>query len=73
VSSRIAKITEKPRLKNKTKQKNKKQKQNQGGWRNGSAIKSTDYFSEGPEFKSQQPYGGSQPSVMRSDALFWCV
>ncbi|EDM14224.1 rCG23351 [Rattus norvegicus] len=27
----------------------------------------------GPEFKSQQPHGGSQPSVMRSDALFWCV
>jgi hypothetical protein len=26
-----------------------------------------------PEFKSQQPHGGSQPSVMRSDALFWCV
>jgi len=21
----------------------------------------------------QQPHGGSQPSVMRSDALFWCV
>ena len=30
--------------------------------------------SEGPEFKSQQPHsGGSQPPVMRSDALFWCV
>jgi hypothetical protein len=27
----------------------------------------------GPEFKSQQPHGGSQPSVMGSDALFWCV
>jgi hypothetical protein len=25
---------------------------------------------KGPEFKSQQPCGGSQPSVMRSDALF---
>jgi hypothetical protein len=37
------------------------------------AVKSTDYSSEGPEFKSQQPHGGSQPSVMRSDALFWCV
>jgi hypothetical protein len=24
----------------------------------------------GPEFKSQQPHGGSQPSVIRSDALF---
>jgi hypothetical protein len=27
----------------------------------------------GPEFKSQQPHGGSQPSVKRSDAFFWCV
>jgi hypothetical protein len=27
----------------------------------------------GREFKSQQPHGGSQPSLMRSDALFWCV
>ena len=34
-------------------------------------VKSTDYSSKGPEFKFQQPYGGSQPSVMRSDALFW--
>ena len=25
------------------------------------------------EFKSQQPHGGSQPPVMRSDALFWSV
>ena len=25
--------------------------------------KSTDCSSEGPEFKSQQPHGGSQPSV----------
>jgi hypothetical protein len=43
------------------------------GWRDGSAGKSTDCSSEGPEFKSQQPHGGSQPSVMRSDVLFWCV
>ena len=34
-------------------------------------VKSTDYSSEGPEFKSQQPHGGLQPSIMRSDALFW--
>jgi hypothetical protein len=26
-----------------------------------------------PEFKSRQPHGGSQPSVTRSDALFWSV
>jgi hypothetical protein len=25
------------------------------------------------EFKPQQPHDGSQPSVMGSDALFWCV
>jgi hypothetical protein len=44
-----------------------------GGWRDGSVVKSTDCSSEGPEFKSQQPHGGSKPSVMRSNALFWCV
>jgi hypothetical protein len=43
------------------------------GWRDGSVVKSTDCSSEGPEFKSQQPHGGSQPSVMRSDAVFWSV
>ena len=47
------------------------------GWgvlRDGSAVMSTDYSSEGPEFKSQQPHGGSQPSVMRSDPPpFWGV
>ena len=36
-------------------------------------VKSTDCSSRGPEFKSQQPHGGSQPSVIGSDALFWCV
>jgi hypothetical protein len=44
-----------------------------GGWRDGSAVKSTDCSSEGPEFNSQQPHGGSQPSAMRSDSLFWSV
>jgi len=43
------------------------------GWRDGSVVRSTDCSSRGPEFKSQQPHGGSQPSVMGSDALFWCV
>jgi hypothetical protein len=33
-------------------------------------VKRTDCSSEGPEFKSQQPHGGSQPSVMKSDSLF---
>jgi hypothetical protein len=44
-----------------------------GGWRNGSVVKSTDCSSRGSEFNSQQPHGGSQPSVIESDALFWCV
>jgi hypothetical protein len=43
------------------------------GWRDGSVVKSTDYSPEGPEFKSQQPHGGSQLSVTKSDALFWRV
>jgi hypothetical protein len=43
------------------------------GWSDASVIKSTDCSSRGPEFKSQQPHGGSQPSVMESDALSWCV
>ena len=41
------------------------------GRRDGSEVKSTDCSSRGPKFKSQQSHGGSQPSVMRSDALFW--
>jgi hypothetical protein len=44
-----------------------------GGWRDGSAIKSTDRSSRGPEFNSQQPHGSWHSSVMGSDALFWCV
>jgi hypothetical protein len=40
------------------------------GWRDGSAVKSTNCSSRGPEFNSQQPYGGSQPSVFGSEALF---
>jgi len=43
------------------------------GWRDGSVVKSTDCSSRGPEFNSQKPHGGSQPSVMGSDALFRCV
>jgi hypothetical protein len=31
--------------------------------RDGSAVKSTDCSSEGPDFNSQQPHGGSRPSV----------
>jgi hypothetical protein len=36
-------------------------------------VRDADCSSEGPEFKSQQPHGGSQPPVMRSYALFWWV
>jgi hypothetical protein len=43
------------------------------GWRDDSVVKSTNCFSRGPEFNSQQPHGSSQPSVMVSDALFWCI
>ena len=43
------------------------------GWQDGSAGKDTDCSSESSEFKSQQPHGGSQPPIMRSDTHFWCV
>jgi hypothetical protein len=33
-------------------------------------VRAPDCSSEGSKFKSQQPHGGSQPPVMRSDALF---
>jgi hypothetical protein len=36
-------------------------------------VRVPDCSSKGPVFKSQQPHGGSQPSITRSDALFWCV
>jgi hypothetical protein len=39
------------------------------GWRDGSVVKSTECSSKGPEFKSQEPHGGSQPSVMRHSLL----
>ena len=48
-------------------------KTNNKGWRDGSVVKSTDCSSRGSEFNSQQPHGGSQSSVMGSDALFWYV
>jgi hypothetical protein len=44
-----------------------------GGWRDGSAVKSTDNSFGGHEFKFQQPHGSSQPSVTRPDSLFWCL
>ena len=48
-------------------------KNTHGGWRDGSVVKNIDCSSTGPEFNSQQPHGGSQPSVIESDVLFWCV
>jgi hypothetical protein len=48
-------------------------KTDNSGWRDGSVLKSTDCSSRGPEFNSQQPHGGLHPSVMGSNALFWCV
>jgi len=58
----------------------------EGGWRDGSRVKSTDCSSEvlsssllsllakikcrGPDFNSQQTHGGSQPSDVSSGALF---
>jgi hypothetical protein len=39
------------------------------GQRGSLVVKSIDCSSKGPEFKSQQPHGGSQPSILGSDAL----
>jgi hypothetical protein len=36
-------------------------------------VKSTDYSARGPKFNSQKPHGGSQPYVIGSLSLFWCV
>jgi hypothetical protein len=36
-------------------------------------VRAPDCSSEGSEFKSPQPHGDSQPSVTRSDSLFWVV
>jgi len=48
--------------------KKKKKKKKKLGWKDGLSGSSS-----GPEFNSQQPHGGSQPSIRRSDALFWYV
>jgi hypothetical protein len=40
-------------------------------WRDGSVVKNTVCSFRGPEFNSQQPHGGSQASIVGSDALFW--
>jgi hypothetical protein len=48
-------------------------KKNLGAGEMAQWVRVPDCSSKGPEFKSQQPHGGSQPSVTRSDVLFWCV
>jgi hypothetical protein len=45
----------------------------QTGLEDGSVVKSTGCSSSFPEFNSQQPSGGSQPSVMKSNALLATV
>ena len=42
-----------------------------GVWKHGSAVKGTGCSSSGSEFYFQQPHGGSQSSIMWSDAFFW--
>ena len=39
------------------------------GWRDGSVVKNTVCSSRGPEFNSQKPHGGSQPSVMELSGM----
>jgi hypothetical protein len=36
-------------------------------------LKALTALPDSPEFNSQQPHGGSQPSIMGSDALFWSI
>jgi hypothetical protein len=38
-------------------------------WRDGSVVKNSDCSSRGPAFNTQQPHGGSQPSVMKIPLL----
>jgi hypothetical protein len=75
MSSRTARATQRnPFSKNQKKKKEKKKKRMcLLGWRDGSEVTSTDCSSRGSEFNSQEPHGGSQPSVMGSDTLFWCI
>ena len=40
------------------------QESNMWGWRDGSAAKSTNFFSRGPGFNSQHPHGNSQLSII---------
>jgi hypothetical protein len=44
-------------------------KKSKEGWRDSSVVRSTDCSSRSPEFNSQQPHGGSQPSVIGSNRI----
>ena len=46
-------------------------KKTKESWRDGSVVKSTACSTKGLEFNPQQPRGGSQPSVLGADALYW--
>jgi hypothetical protein len=43
------------------------------GWRDGLVAKSTDCSSRSPEFDSQQPHVGSQPSIYNQCPLLVCL
>ena len=66
VSSRTARATQRNPV-------SKSQKKKKGAGEMAQWVRAPDCSSEGLEFKSQQPHGGSQPSVTRSDSLFWIV
>jgi hypothetical protein len=40
------------------------------GWRDGSEVKTTGCSFRGREFNSQQPHGGSEPSIIGAEAVF---
>jgi hypothetical protein len=50
---------ERKRKEKREKKRKEKRKERKRGWRDGSAVKSTDCSSRGPEFNSQQTHGGS--------------
>jgi hypothetical protein len=66
-------LTYRKHIKTSYKKKDKIKKKSFGAGEMAQWVRAPDCSSEGPEFKSQQPHGGSQPSVTRSDALFWSV
>jgi hypothetical protein len=71
LQSEFQAIQRNPVLKKPKKEKRKEKKKKKfkiklsGVLRNDSAVKSTDCSSRGPKFNSQQPHGGSQPSVIQ--------